>query len=294
MKAKALISMKNLPILLMMVLAMSAFAGNSLLARAALSPGISGEGSIGPLGFTSIRIVSGALILCLYVQGKSVWASFHPSQAASLFVYALFFSIAYVNLPAGVGALILFLSVQMTMLFGGYLSGERLSFFQKLGVGIALLGVVILFGPGVSVPPVIPAILMVISGIGWGVYSLLGRKSGNPFTQTASNFFFASLALLVLLIPLLSVSPEGMPSQKGIVLAALSGVVTSGLGYVVWFRVLPRIRSIIAAVSQLTVPIIAALGGIIGLSEPITWSFTLASLCILGGLWLIITRQKRG
>lgn len=293
MSARKAIPRKAMPTLLLMGLAMIAFAGNSLLARAAISPDMSGESAIGPLGFTAIRLVSGALVLCLYVRGKSVWRSFNPKQTAALFVYALFFSIAYVNLPAGVGALILFLSVQMTMLLGGYLSGERLRRVQKIGVGMALLGIVILFGPSVSVPPIIPAFLMVLSGVGWGAYSLLGRKSSNPFTQTASNFFFASIAVLIMLMPLLSVSPEVWPNQKGVAFAIISGALTSGLGYVIWFKVLPSIRSSTAAVSQLTVPIIAAIGGIIWLSEPLTWSFTLASLCIVGGLWLTIARPKK-
>lgn len=294
MSARDVASTTIVPTLVLMGIAMSAFAGNSLLARAALSSDINGGSAIGPLSFTVIRLVSGACILCLYVRGNSVLKSFHIKQTSALFVYAVLFSIAYVNLSAGVGALILFLSVQMTMLVGGYMSGERLRPFQILGIGIALLGIIILFGPAVSVPPIIPAVFMGLSGMGWGVYSLLGRKSGNPFTQTASNFLFASLALLLLLIPLLSIKAEAIPSQKGVVLAIISGVITSGLGYVIWFRVLPRLRSSIAAVSQLTVPIIAALGGIIWLSEPLTWSFSLASLCILGGLWLTIGQPKKG
>jgi len=278
--------------LILMILAMVAFAGNSLIARAALIPDVDGISTLGPITFTGLRLVAGAVVLCVCVRGKSVWSAFNPRQTAGLFVYALMFSLAYVNLPAGTGALILFLSVQMTMLIGGYLAGDRLSHIQKTGVFIALMGLIVLFGPTASVPPIVPASLMVLSGVGWGVYSLLGRKAQNPTTQTASNFFFASLAVLVFAVPLLTFMPETPPSSKGVILAVISGAITSGLGYVIWYRVLPKIRSTMAAVSQLCVPIITALGGIIWLSEPLTLSFSVASVCILAGLFLTISRPK--
>ena len=267
-------------------LAMIAFAANSVIARLALD-----GGHIGPGKFTGIRLVSGALILGLIMAARTggISASMRQSNwvsALSLFSYAAFFSYAYLSLTAGTGALILFAAVQITMVGSGLISGEKLSPRQSLGTVSALAGLVYWLGPSVEAPPILGALMMIISGISWGVYSLRGRGAEDPAQQTAGNFLRAGL-LCLLLIPLVFVlKTEQSLSQTGIALALLSGTVTSGLGYVIWYMALKHLSAIKAGLAQLSVPVIAAIGGIIFISEPLTLRFAITAFVILLGVGL--------
>ncbi|RMF19726.1 MAG: DMT family transporter [Gammaproteobacteria bacterium] len=271
--------------LLLVSLAMVAFAGNSLLARAALSMTV-----LDPASFTSLRLASGALVLCLIAYLRSPC---RPGQgdgvsALALFVYAAGFSFAYVSLPAGTGALILFGAVQATMISWGWWRGERLDRAQVLGLLMALAGLVILMRPGLSAPPLGGSLLMMAAGIAWGVYSLRGRGLGDPTRVTAGNFLRATpLALGV------SVLWAGAAAwdRWGVIYALVSGALASGIGYALWYAVLPALRPTQAASVQLTVPVLAALGGILVLGEPLTLRFVVASLAILSGVWLVIRRK---
>lgn len=212
---------------------------------------------------------------------QSNWVS-----ALSLFSYAAFFSYAYLSLTAGTGALILFAAVQITMVGSGLISGEKLSPRQSLGTVSALAGLVYWLGPSVEAPPILGALMMIISGISWGVYSLRGRGAEDPAQQTAGNFLRAGL-LCLLLIPLVFVlKTEQSLSQTGIALALLSGTVTSGLGYVIWYMALKHLSAIKAGLAQLSVPVIAAIGGIIFISEPLTLRFAITAFVILLGVGL--------
>ena len=214
----------------------------------------------------------------------------------SLLAYAAFFSFAYLNLSAGTGALILFASVQVTMIGSGLMRGERLSALQSLGVVLAVMGLIGLVLPGVSRPDPLAALMMIISGVGWGTYSLMGRRSENPLGDTAANFVKASLMALPLFALWLGlpgpVSGMTQLSGTGILLAVLSGTVTSGLGYAIWYRALRGLTAVRAGVVQLAVPPLAALGGVILLDESVTARLILASLIILGGIALTL-RQSR-
>lgn len=269
-------------------IAMVAFAANSVLGRLGLV-----EGGIGAGSFAAIRLVSGALLLCLIAGLRTSWGAGTWSGAVSLLVYAAFFSYAYLELGAGTGALILFAVVQITMVGSGLASGERLSALQWIGLIMAVAGLIWLLSPGLSAPPLAGAVAMSIAGVGWGVYSLLGRTAGtDPTRRTAGNFARASGLGLVLLPAALVGMGEPSPAAYGILLAILSGAVTSGLGYAIWYAALPGLSAASAGIAQLTVPAIAALGGIVFLSEAMTARFLFSSLVILGGVGLA-TRVKR-
>lgn len=269
--------------------AMVAFAANSVLGRLGLL-----GGDIGPGGFALIRLISGAVMLALIAGPVKTSKSGSWRGAAMLFVYAAFFSYAYISLPAGTGALILFAIVQITMISVGLLSGERFSILQWSGLGAALLALIWLLSPGLDAPPLAGSIAMMVAGVGWGVYSLLGRTAQTtPTLNTAGNFLRASLIGLLCLLPItLFLYPEQRPGMTGTLIAVASGAITSGLGYVIWYMALKSLTAIRAGVAQLTVPAIAALGGILFLSEPMTLRFGLASLIILGGVGVAtLTRQ---
>ena len=267
-------------------LAMVAFAGNSLLCRQALK-----HTAIDPASFTAIRLVSGALILWLLARmkqsspaGKGSWPS-----AFALFAYAAGFSFAYVSLSAGSGALLLFGAVQATMIGHGLWKGERLRAFQTLGVLFALGGLVGLLLPGLSAPPLLGAALMIAAGVAWGIYSLRGKGAGDPTRVTAGNFMRAvpiTIILSLLMLDFASVDAEGF------YYAVASGALASGLGYAIWYTVLPALKNTSAATVQLSVPVIAALGGIVFLGEPITLRLVLASVAILGGIALVIVQKR--
>ncbi|MDH4019510.1 MAG: DMT family transporter [Xanthomonadales bacterium] len=267
-------------------LAMVAFAGNSLLCRQALK-----HTAIDPASFTVIRLVSGALILWLLARmkqsgstGKGSWPS-----AFALFVYAAGFSFAYISLTAGSGALLLFGAVQVTMIGHGLWKGERLRALQTLGVLLALGGLVGLLLPGLSAPPLTGAALMIAAGVAWGIYSLRGKGAGDPTRVTAGNFMRAVPITIILSLLMLDFASV---DSAGFYYAVASGGLASGLGYAIWYTVLPALRNTSAATVQLSVPVIAALGGIAFLGEPITLRLVLASVAILGGIALVIVQKR--
>ena len=267
-------------------LAMIAFAGNSLLCRMALR-----HTAIDPATFTSIRVLAGAIALGLIVSMRSdsrmqrgSWVS-----ALALFTYAAAFSFAYVHLSAGMGALLLFGAVQATMILFGLWKGERLNGWQGVGLAAALGGLVALVLPGLSAPPPGSAVLMVCAGVAWGVYSLRGRGTGDPLVTTAGNFLravpFAAATSLLLFTSMRA-------DLHGVIYAIASGALTSGVGYAIWYSALRGLTATGAATVQLSVPVIAAVGGVVLLGESITLRLLAASVAILGGIALVITKQK--
>lgn len=270
------------------VLALLAFAGNSVLARLALV-----DGAIGVSEFTTLRIVSGALVLLVLVGVGKAREAGRWSGALSLLGYAGLFSIAYLNLSTGMGALILFASVQITMIGWGFMRGERLGLTQVFGVCLAAVGLVWLLLPGLERPHPVAAILMIGSGVCWGVYSLLGRGGGNATHVTAGNFLRAAALMVPIFALWMVLSPPAPISAWGIGLAVASGALTSGLGYAIWYRALKGLSASRAGVVQLLVPPLAALGGIILLSEPLTGRFIGASAIILIGIALAILKRTK-
>lgn len=271
---------------LLIVFAMLAFAGNSLLCRVALR-----DTAIDAATFTSIRLASGALLLAILLRtrGKRPTAAGSWPMAAMLFAYAVCFSFAYRDLTAATGALLLFGAVQLTMTAYGLVSGERLRGLRLVGVVVAIAGLVWLLLPGLSAPPYFAAALMLAAGVAWGVYSLLGRSAGEPIAATGGNFIRAlPFAALVSL----AVAGQASPDPTGLFYAVVSGAVTSGLGYVLWYAALPTLTATSAATIQLCVPAIAALGGAVLLAEPITARLLLASAAILGGIALTIRKKS--
>ncbi len=278
--------------LILTALAMIAFAANSVIARLALD----GQ-TIGPGAFTGIRIISGALILVLIILlktgslrsqiKKGNWLS-----ALCLFLYAVLFSYAYLSISAGTGALILFAAVQMTMVGSGILFGERLNLVQTLGALTAISGLVYWLGPSDGAPPIAGAIMMIGAGIAWGLYSLHGRNGSNPTLQTTGNFIRAAMISILILPSLIYVKPELSITAYGLGLALLSGIMTSALGYVIWYAALKHLSAIKAGLVQLTVPVIAAIGGIIFISEPLTLEFALTAFFILSGVALATLTQR--
>jgi drug/metabolite transporter (DMT)-like permease len=270
---------------LLTTFAMLAFASNSLLCRVALR-----DTAIDAASFTSIRIASGALILALILRSRGVRPAAGGSwpMAAMLFAYAAFFSFAYRDLTAATGALLLFGAVQLTMMGYGFWTGERLHGLSLAGLVVAVAGLLGLLLPGLAAPPPFAAALMLGAGVAWGVYSLLGRGAGDPTAATGGNFLRAvPFAALLMLAALGHETVDTM----GMVYAVLSGAVTSGLGYVLWYAALPALRATSAATIQLSVPAIAAIGGAGLLAEPITLRLLLASVAILGGIALTIYRR---
>jgi len=272
-------------------LAMLAFAGNSLLCRAALT----GTG-IDPASFTMIRLVSGALVLWLLTRGTRGQAAHDANwrSAAALFVYAAAFSFAYVSLPAASGALILFGAVQATMISHGLWRGERFQGLQWVGLLMACAGLVGLLLPGISAPPLAGSALMLGAGIAWGIYSVRGAKGTAPAMTTAGNFWRAAvISLLLYAMFIQRTFPDGAGIDRaGLAYALASGAITSGLGYVIWYMALPGLKAISAASAQLSVPLIAALGGVVLLGEPFNLRLAMATVVILGGIGLVIFRSR--
>ena len=276
--------MAQLRIITLATLAMVAFAGNSLLCRAALK-----ATSIDAASFTSIRLVSGAVVLWLLLRlrsrkdvGEGNWVS-----ACALFVYAAGFSFAYISLPTATGALILFGAVQATMIGYGIWSGERLRRLQVIGLLLALAGLVGLLLPGLAAPPLGGSMLMLGAGVAWGIYSLRGKGSGDPTRVTAGNFLRAVPITVFMSAFLWS---DVSLDVAGVWYAVASGAAASGLGYALWYQVLPALRSTSAASLQLTVPVIAGVGGILLLGEALSLRLVLASVTIPGGVALVIRR----
>jgi len=272
--------------LLLTATAMLAFAANSLLCRLALGPQ-----QIDAASFTSVRIISGALMLGLLIlphARKDAMPVINWRSVVALFAYMICFSIAYRSLPAGTGALILFAAVQLTMIIVALRSGETLPKLSWCGLLLAVAGLVYLVSPGVSAPDPAGAVLMTIAGIAWGCYSLLGRATPDPLQATAYNFIFSvPLTLLssVFFLREMHVTPVGIG------LAVASGAIASGLGYYIWYAALQQLAAMRAATVQLSVPVIAAIGGVLLLAEPVTARLLVASAATLGGIAIVLTRR---
>nr|WP_290936473.1 DMT family transporter [Haliscomenobacter sp.] len=272
-------------IILLTILALIAFASNSLLCRVALK-----QTDIDAASFTSIRLIAGAAMLWLLVRirrntasGSGNWLS-----AMALFAYAAAFSFAYVSLTAATGALLLFGAVQATMIGYGIWIGEKLRNQQLIGLVLAIGGLVVLLLPGLAAPPLWGSLLMMIAGAAWGVYSLRGRGAGDPSKVSAGNFLRAvPLALMLSIL----MQKNTVLDSAGIGYALASGALASGFGYIVWYTVLPALKTSSAATVQLSVPVIAALGGIVFLGEPLTLRLVLAALAILGGIGLVLLKR---
>lgn len=257
---------------------MVAFAANSILCRFALR-----STTIDAASFTSVRIASGAMMLLIVARFRiraGNWTS-----AFALFVYAAAFSFAYLSLTAATGALLLFAAVQATMIAFGLTKGESMRVLQWFGVALALGGLVFLLSPGLAAPPIAGAILMLCAGIAWGVYSLRGKGAGNPTNATAGNFLRAVPMIAVVSLAFIS---HAHVDLAGIIYAAISGAITSALGYVVWYAALPSLGSTTAATVQLSAPVLAALGGILFLGETMTLRFVISAIAVLAGIALVV------
>ncbi len=278
-------------VVLLTTLAMFAFAANSLLARLGLV-----NGDAEAFGYTGLRLASGALVLALilYFNERSddgairiggSWAG-----AGALFGYALAFSVTYLVLGAGSGALILFASVQFGILGWAILKGDRPGLLEWLGIATALVSLVALLAPGLVAPDPVGAALMIVAGFCWAAYTLIGRGSASPLTDTAGNFIRClPVALLLIVIGLMM----QVPTWKGALLAVASGAIASGLGYAVWYAVLPSLTRTRSGFVQLTVPAIAAIGGVLFIAEPLTTRLALSSCGILGGVALALYAAER-
>lgn len=273
--------------LLLTALAMFAFAGNSLLCRAALR-----DSQIDPASFTALRLFAGALVLwlLLYTRKRAATVPGNWAGAFSLFIYAAAFSYAYLHLDAGAGALLLFGAVQLSMITWGLLRGERLHRLQVVGLVLAAAGLVALLLPGTSTPSLSASCLMVLAGIAWGAYSLLGKGTPDPLAATAGNFIRTLPIVAVLcLVALGSLEWD----SAGVVYALLSGGLTSGIGYAIWYAAMPGLAAIQAASVQLSVPLLTALAGSVLLGESLTGRLMLAGVAILGGIALVLRYKHR-
>ncbi|MEP3477923.1 MAG: DMT family transporter [Fuerstiella sp.] len=276
-----------------------AFAANSVLGRVALKS--SDSPLMDPATYSAVRIVFGAAALaCIQIWrrrslrdenrvAKSARGRLFWGPAIALFLYAVCFSFAYIQLNAAAGTLILFAAVQLTMLSGAAIRGEKIRPWEIVGSVLAFAGLVWLLSPSVSTDSLpVEAILMVISGFAWGIYSLIGKGSKDPISDTARNFLLAAPLSIFLLIPFLS---NLHATFVGLILAATSGAITSGLGYVLWYTVLPRLTSAQAAAVQLSVPVVAGLGGVLFAGDDLTSRTVIAGGIILSGIALTIRWQ---
>jgi drug/metabolite transporter (DMT)-like permease len=261
-------------------LAMVAFAANSLLCRLAL-----GGEHIDAASFAGVRLLAGAVALAVLVRARGGRGGGTWRAALALAAYAVLFSLAYVSLAVGTGALILFPTVQVTMVGAGIAAGERPHRLEWIGLAVALVGLVVLVTPGLGRPPPAAAAGMVLAGVAWGFYSLWGRGARNPSAETAGNFARS--------LPFAAVAVGGAAAlqgvhlgPRGVLLAVVSGAITSGFGYVLWYAALAALTATRAALVQLAVPALAAAGGVVLLGEPLTARLVAAAALILGGLWL--------
>ncbi|TKF69440.1 DMT family transporter [Vibrio sp. F13] len=286
-----------------------AFAANSVLCRWALM-----DQTIDPLSFSIVRILSGALtlliLLTLSSQSKArrvltnntslytrLKSQFQFTSILSLLVYMFGFSFAYLELGAGLGALVLFVAVQFTMIAAHLLSGNRMSLIEWGGCLLSVAGLVYLLMPTEStqVPALVSIILMSLAGVGWGIYTLAGKTSSNALQSTTANFGFSSLVILVAL-SLLVLIPNALTqvsiTEPGLIYAVISGSVASGVGYSLWYYVVKKLNTVVASIAQLSVPVIATLGGVLLLSEPVTMQFIVSSTVILLGISLVLVAPK--
>lgn len=285
------------------IIALIAFAANSLFCRMALA-----EGYIDAWSFTIIRLLGGAVCLMLIMtvharrltrqsmanknldnrailKDKGSWLS-----SISLVIYALCFSLAYVELDTGTGALILFAAVQLTMIGWGIFKKEQLSAFQWAAFVVAVVGFIYLMLPSAAVPSLSGAAIMAISGVAWGVYSIRGQACISPLRATGFNFIRSLVAVPILF--LVAISYLENISSEGILLAAVSGAITSGIGYSIWYMAMPLLKSTQAAVVQFCVPVMAAIAGVLFLSEQLTLRFVIASAIILGAVLVFILNKS--
>ena len=283
--------MKSTRLFILTLIAMIAFAGNSLLCRLALK-----QTGIDPASFTFMRIVSGAAVLWFIAKPrKATWRKEgNWPSALALFAYAAAFSFAYVSLSAGTGALLLFGAVQATMILWGLRRGERLRMRQLAGLALALTGLVALLFPGLSAPSLSGSILMLGAGVAWGIYSLRGKAASDAIAATTGNFLRSVPLAAVLSIAVL---PWTHIDRAGVGYAVLSGAIASGLGYAIWYTALAdsmpvRLRPASAATVQLSVPVLAATGGILLLGEPITFRYLVTSIAVLGGIALVVIEKN--
>ena len=257
--------------------ALLAFASNSILCRMALR-GL----HIDPASFTTVRLLAGAVTLWMLVQirGRTRRVAGSWSGALALLAYAITFSLAYVALPAGTGALLLFGAVQVIMIASGFAAGERINSRVALGWLLAVAGLILLLLPGIAAPPTLQALSMLAAGVAWGIYSLKGRGSTDALADTAGNFVRSVPGVLVISALMWS---QRSADAEGIALAAASGAISSGLGYAAWYTALPKLGAIAGANAQLSVPVLATLGGVVLFAEPITARLLVSSLLVLGG-----------
>jgi drug/metabolite transporter (DMT)-like permease len=269
---------------LLSVLALIAFAANSVICRLAL-----GSGTIDVPSFTAIRLISGAvmlfIILSIKANKKEATSTGSWTAGLALFIYAITFSYAYLSLDTGTGALVLFGSVQITMILLSMIYGTRLQSSEWFGVVIAFIGFIYLILPSITTPSISGFMLMAVAGISWGVYTLKGRNSINALKDTSYNFLRTIPFVALLVICNLK---QLNYSSEGIYLALLSGAITSGIGYTIWYIALGGLSSTQAAVIQLSVPVIAAIGGTIFVSEAITARLLISAVIVLGGILMVI------
>ena len=272
------------------IFSLIAFAGNSILCRLAL-----GENQLDAASFTIIRLLSGIIMLLLISQsfgsGRSQLKKANWLSSAALFLYAVAFSYAYLSLDTGTGALILFGAVQITMILASLISGNRLYFAEWIGCAIAFSGFVYLVLPSVTTPSFQGFVLMTLSGIAWGVYTIRGRSSQQPINDSATNFLYTLPFILTLLIIEYQNSEL---SQQGILLAVLSGALASGVGYTAWYMAVRNLATVQASIVQLLVPILAATGGVLFAGEIISLRLVISSLMILGGIVLVLFGKNFG
>lgn len=270
-------------------LALCFFAANSLLARAALR-----GAAIDPASYTAIRLASGALVLALIVYARRTPPDERRSgswlSAAALFLYAAPFSYAYVALPTGTGALILFGVVQLTMIATGMARGHHPTTLEWIGLAIAFGGLVWLMLPGIASPDPLSAILMAIAGVAWGAYSLRGRGAANPLAATADNFLRTVIFAAVMMVVALS---RAHATTEGVLLACASGAIASGIGYSIWYAALRTLHSTRAAIVQLAVPVITAVAGVAFLEEELTARLVAAGSAIVGGIAVAIVGRSK-
>jgi drug/metabolite transporter (DMT)-like permease len=274
------------------LLALVAFASNSLLTRLAL-----GTHQIDAAGFTAIRLSAGAVILVALVVGQTrSWSAMRGSSAAgplALFAYAAPFSFAYLRIGAAVGALVLFGVVQLTMIGYGIARGERPTVMMWLGLVLAAAGLALLTVPSVTRPDPLGVLLMAIAGVAWAVYTLVGRGTPDPLAANARSFLWSAPLAIALVVLVIATRGDAPPSGRGIVLALVSGAVTSGLGYAIWYRALPSLTVTQAAVAQLSVPVIAALGAVAVLGEAVSSRLVVAGAMVLSGVGLVLSARAR-
>lgn len=277
-------------IIVLTTTAMLAFAANSVLARLALA-----DGAIDAASYTGIRLIAGAALLYILLMwgpgtggARRVGGSWRG--AAALFGYAILFSVAYLMLGAGLGALILFTSVQMSMLGWAVFKGDRPGVIEWIGIGLAIVSLAYLVSPGLAAPHPLGAVLMALAGASWAIYSLIGRGSQSALADTTGNF----VRCLPIAIVLAGFGFVTMPvAPGGVAYAVASGAIASGLGYAIWYLALPSLSRVQASTVQLTVPAIAAAGGVLFIGEPITLRLAIASIGILGGVAIALLAAER-